>query len=81
MSTLRPHHVISVPRPSHYLPLSAYLIYYAERKPKNKKQGRPGNEATLLAQMGVETTTFPSLRAPFSLVLWALDLSAGSPLV
>ena len=36
-------HVIGVPRPSPFF--CATSVYYTERKPKNKKRGRPGNEA------------------------------------
>jgi len=50
-STSRPPdviHVIGVPRPS---PLfCAASVYYTERKPKNKKRGMPGNEATKMIQ-------------------------------
>ena len=34
-------HMISVPMPSH----SSAFVHYTERKPKNKTQGMPGNEA------------------------------------
>ena len=47
-STSRPPdliHVIVFPRPSPFSRSSA-SVYYTERKPKNKKRGRPGNEAT-----------------------------------
>ena len=47
-STSRPPaviHVIGIPRPSCFLHSSA-SVYYPEHKPKNKKRGRPGNEAT-----------------------------------
>ena len=47
-STSRPLdviHVTGVPRPSLFFAPSA-SVYYTERKPKNKKRGRPGNEAT-----------------------------------
>ena len=42
-------HVTSVPRPSPFSRSSA-SVYYIERKPKNKKRGRPGNEARLAPQ-------------------------------
>ena len=47
-STSRPPdviHMIGVPRPR--FSRSSASMYYTERKPKNKKRGRPGNEATL----------------------------------
>ena len=31
-------------------------MYYTERKPKNKKRGRPGNEATSTASKGILLT-------------------------
>ena len=39
-------HVTGVPRPSRFLRSSA-SVYYTERELKNKKWGRPGNEASL----------------------------------
>ena len=47
-STSRPPeviHVIRVPRPSLFcfFHRSSAFVYYTERKPKNKKQGSPGN--------------------------------------
>ena len=48
-STLRPPdviHVIGVPRPSPFFALFRFCVLYTERKPKNKKRGRPGNETT-----------------------------------
>ena len=41
----RRHHVIGVPRLPRFSRSSA-SVYYTERKPKNKKRGRPGNEAS-----------------------------------
>ena len=46
-STSRPPdviHLIGVPRPSPFFALFR-SVYYTERKPKNNKRGRPGNEA------------------------------------
>ena len=40
-------HVIGVARPSPFFVL--FLFYYIERKPKNKKRGRPANGARLFA--------------------------------
>ena len=47
-STSRPPdviHMIGVPRPSPFFALFSFM-YYTERKPKNKKRGRPGNKAS-----------------------------------
>ena len=47
-SALGPIHVIGVPRLSPFS-YSFASMYYTECKPKNKKWGRPGNEATVIA--------------------------------
>ena len=43
-------HVMNETRPSPLFAVSSASVYYTERKPKNKKRGRPGNEATEYTQ-------------------------------
>ena len=49
---------------------SSASVYYTERKPKNKKRGRPGNEATLYLHLTFLLllnccNTFPLIVHPF----------------
>ena len=70
-STSRPPdviHVTSVPRPSLFFASSA-SVYYIERKPKNEKRGRPGNEASIdLFSTKHTDFTFSSASLTFGLV-------------
>ena len=75
-STLHPPniiHMMCVPRPSSFFTLFRFRVYYTERKPKNKKRGRPGNEAThsgivSLVYWVSTTVSFPGLPHLYSSV-------------
>ena len=53
-----------VPRPPPFFVL--WFVYYTEHKPKNKKWGRPGNEARVLLKVYCVLFSFLS-----SLLLWS----------
>ena len=44
-------HVMNEIRPSLFFTVSSTSMYYTERKPKNKKRGRPGKEANATLTM------------------------------
>jgi len=44
-------HVMNEIRPSPFFAVSSTSVYYTERKPKNKKRGRPGKEANATLTM------------------------------
>ena len=44
-------HVMNEIRPSLFFAVSSTPMYYTERKPKNKKQGRPGKDANATLTM------------------------------